>query len=941
MKASEIRGGAIINLRVRPIHGAFDPIPQQEQEVGLVRSGEQTLLIIDKEGNQVVSIEGVTPSDTIQLENVVTSGLPMVATVVQPTRNTLVIETRSFTREISITAPMQLGLDEKILGDMRRVYRMDGTVADVAAWLEDRLIAPPAPVGPKDLRRLVVAGDVRDRPDAFRIYGDRVAADIKRVDNKLRIERVVRGGRPRNQRLILLFAPVSIVEATVAVELQGEVRTTLSQAVANSGSYLRMWKEYHAIEKENVLRRARSFGSLQYTKCERRQDGGWRFHLAQVEDLSQRLSRLGEWDRFELEAGEDPLALDEEAAPSTPRRGGAGARHLSASIIRADTDKHIIDLASPDDEEDQPKPPESGYLYLSLAGDKTRQRRRELAEEALRTGNCPLPQLGLLMEGEPAPAVRRRRVSVRGPRLKSVIRELFGEEGPTQRQLEAIEMALNTPDVCLIQGPPGTGKTKVITAIQRCLAVLADEGEELSHRILVCAAQHDAVENVVQRSEVFGLPAVKVGRRRRGSDTAFDPVEVFIDERLEALRARIGTPPEAERLARARWLVFSCCRTRSFPAEQASRIREIVSVLGELLPPTWRDKLIARAQELERPARLGDPEEAELMERAARSIRVDAGPFSDDGPLQARKALRRLDAILTDEERAFLERCAAAEPEQVPPWLAEGRPLREALIDRLTRPDPTPEPRLDDDTQRLLLKLLDVVERRFATSRAGKEAALAAYIHDLETDPDGVRLALEHYTVVLAATLQQAAGTPMRRVRGIDQGRTTFESVIVDEAVAELRKRPDAAAAERLSVLEQERSKWLEERAMLEVDLAKARGELETRRLAAIELESLKKQKEALAVHKQLLEGALDELRARVDTLTRQDEQRTAMTALIRLDEDENLQTEVRTTRPLGRATRTLADFATDLRHRLATGINGRTLYYSERHVRALLGGAP
>jgi MoxR-like ATPase len=63
----------------------------------------------------------------------------------------------------------------------------------------------------------------------------------------------------------------------------------------------------------------------------------------------------------------------------------------------------------------------------------------------------------------------------------------------------------------LIQGPPGTGKTKVITAIERCLAVLADEGVEPSHRILACAAQHDAVENVAQRTEVFGLPAGKVG----------------------------------------------------------------------------------------------------------------------------------------------------------------------------------------------------------------------------------------------------------------------------------------------------------------------------------------------------------------------------------------------------------------------------------------------
>ncbi len=75
-----------------------------------------------------------------------------------------------------------------------------------------------------------------------------------------------------------------------------------------------------------------------------------------------------------------------------------------------------------------------------------------------------------------------------------------------------------------------------------------------------------------------------------------------------------------------------------------------------------------------------------------------------------------------------------------------------------------------------------MVDRRLAATRAGDEAALAAYLHDLETDPDGVRRALEHYTVVLASTLQQAAGNEMRRVRGIDEGQATFESVIVDEA---------------------------------------------------------------------------------------------------------------------------------------------------------------
>jgi len=160
-----------------------------------------------------------------------------------------------------------------------------------------------------------------------------------------------------------------------------------------------------------------------------------------------------------------------------------------------------------------------------------------------------------------------------------------------------------------------------------------------------------------------------------------------------------------------------------------------------------------------------------------------------------------------------------------------------------------------------------------------------------------------------------------------------------DTFAQQLRERPDARSVERLAQLERERSSWLEERAVLQGDLARAQGEVATRRLSAIELEALKKQKEALEVHKQLLDGAVDELRTRVAELTRQEDHRNPMTALTSLDEKEELQAEARTTTPFGRATPTLKDFAIDLRHRIANGVEGRTLYYAERDVRAFLGG--
>ncbi len=161
-----------------------------------------------------------------------------------------------------------------------------------------------------------------------------------------------------------------------------------------------------------------------------------------------------------------------------------------------------------------------------------------------------------------------------------------------------------------------------------------------------------------------------------------------------------------------------------------------------------------------------------------------------------------------------------------------------------------------------------------------------------------------------------------------------------DELAARLRERPDSGAAERLAQLEQARSEWQEERSLLKGDLAKAMSELATRRLSAIELETLSKQKEALEVHKQLMDGAVQELRDHVNELTRREDHKNPMTALTSLDENEALQAEARTTSPFrSRDTGNLREFAEDLRHRIAAGVKGRTLYYAERDVRAFLGG--
>jgi superfamily I DNA/RNA helicase len=78
----------------------------------------------------------------------------------------------------------------------------------------------------------------------------------------------------------------------------------------------------------------------------------------------------------------------------------------------------------------------------------------------------------------------------------------------------------------IIIGPPGTGKTQVITALQQRISELSHESIQRS--ILLTSYQHDAVDNVVDRSNVMGIAGLRVGGKIRNDDddsTGVDTIE--------------------------------------------------------------------------------------------------------------------------------------------------------------------------------------------------------------------------------------------------------------------------------------------------------------------------------------------------------------------------------------------------------------------------------
>ena len=106
--------------------------------------------------------------------------------------------------------------------------------------------------------------------------------------------------------------------------------------------------------------------------------------------------------------------------------------------------------------------------------------------------------------------------------------------------------------------------------------------------------------------------------------------------------------------------------------------------------------------------------------------------------------------------------------------------LQAALIDRLM-PDqrPASAPIVRSDVELALGTVVDALREKVRSSRGGVEAVLHEYCDDLENDRSGTRDAVEQYTVVLAATCQQAVGYQMILRKGDDN---VFETVVIDEA---------------------------------------------------------------------------------------------------------------------------------------------------------------
>lgn len=163
----------------------------------------------------------------------------------------------------------------------------------------------------------------------------------------------------------------------------------------------------------------------------------------------------------------------------------------------------------------------------------------------------------------------------------------------------------------------------------------------------------------------------------------------------------------------------------------------------------------------------------------------------------------------------------------------------------------------------------------------------------------------------------------------------------------ELAERPSSEERLRLRALERQLTERDDNEKALRSEISTLTRRLGQREIAAVELETLRGQKEALETSRALLstahetsqalmKKAHDELRAEVDVLTKQDDDKNPMASLLALD---RLHGAAPTAGPAPTPPVTLREFADDLRLRVTHAVEGRTLHYGPRDIRSFLGG--
>jgi hypothetical protein len=732
-----VRHGSIV-LRSSDL---FKPFPRPT-EVGFPLRGSTNALLLEHDG-QLVHVDA--GRRTGELLSMASNRVPTLAIAIGDA-DSLVIDLRTFADEtridhLAVTVPDEV---RQLLGDHL------GTEVDDATLVEEYVITSLGTAADR-----IVATTGGDDQSGFGLQGRSTELHVRMDDGVLRAHRVVgRPDRHRVERHRLLVGAFSFANRSEPNDTATSIR--LQDSFTIDEKLFELWDLYNRLEIDHIKGVANDIGKARHGRPVERHDGTTEFPVPAAEH--QRFLELLE---------RDGARLDLISTPDGVSREFVNERDLFRGRIEFVDPQARRVIVRPVSNKME-RPPPDGWLTVATAGGEVQARRRTTAFQRLVDGRTMIPGVASILRERPAPARRpAKRHRPVSPALTSSFPGTL-----TDKQRQAIDVAINTPDIAIIQGPPGTGKSQVIAAIQQRLAEI---GETSPRMILLTSVQHDAVDQIAARTRIFGLPPHRFGRRREGVE---DPIQVWRRERIAALaHLREG----ASTTLTSQWLtevIVAHRQAPSGPAGTASLLRSVDERCGPSLTDALRDKMAVRAEELERPAL--NPSRSLRLERIIRSVRTTATSYSDDGPARLADLLRVVGSFSGTWKETWHDRIAAL-VDATTVDLEVIRELRSEMLDEIVATTSSIRDDIVDAVAERLLKAAAAELARDDKRPVTVEETIERYLIDLEVYPGAVEQALREYTAVWASTCQGAA-TSVNDSWRVSAGGANFPTVIVDEA---------------------------------------------------------------------------------------------------------------------------------------------------------------
>lgn len=295
------------------------------------------------------------------------------------------------------------------------------------------------------------------------------------------------------------------------------------------GEYLQKWNEYNEREYFEWNERAAQAGIVNYTDIKKNAGNSYELIFDKDENTQRKLDKfikvMNESRNYAIEI---PITVKEY--------GEETVKQFQFEVMKAAIKSGNRFIITPMKDK-TPRPHKAGNISFSIRGYLAQYKKRKAVFELIEEGGCKMPQLPKLLSGETS-MFSRSNIKHHDPITPDVLR-IFGKYPPNDRQKEAINVAINTPDWAIIQGPPGTGKTTVIAAIAQRL-----NDVDVSRKVnfgfadsLMTAYQNDATENMSKKVRIHGLPTPKMDNKKE-SRVIEKSVQEWIEEKKDELNKK-------------------------------------------------------------------------------------------------------------------------------------------------------------------------------------------------------------------------------------------------------------------------------------------------------------------------------------------------------------------------------------------------------------------